>query len=134
MAADFLLDSSGDLDLSGDSINMTTSDPVIARQQLEQALDLWWGEWFLDITEGLPFMTNPNEDLPTNIRYFLGDKHPDIPKYIVNCFDNYLNKQPFISNISSSYTLNQKSRGFSYDFSATLVSGESISFSKYIDF
>lgn len=57
--ADFLLTSDGDLDISGNQINMAEDITVIA-QQVETNLKLSKKDWFLNFDEGITFFDNDN--------------------------------------------------------------------------
>ncbi|AUR87566.1 hypothetical protein NVP1101O_155 [Vibrio phage 1.101.O._10N.261.45.C6] len=130
MNADFLLTKDGDLDLTN-GLTVTEDMQKIVRQQFEQALDLWWGEWFLDVTSGVPYMQNPEEDLPSNIRYFLGEDIPTTPRYISDTLDKYIRSLPFIQSMESSYSFNTKTREFTYKPVANAVGGQVIEFPAY---
>ena len=59
-----LLDSTGDVDITENKLSLTTGQTAIA-QRLSQRLRLFFGEWFLDKTRGVPwiqqvFVKNPN--------------------------------------------------------------------------
>jgi len=126
--ADFQLDElTGDLIIDG-GMKLITNPAQEARQWLEQGLAINLGEWFADVTAGLPYIKNPKEDLPSNIRYFLGDKFPDSPRFITNTLDKYINDQPFISSGTSEYTFNNRTRVYTYNFTGVLVDGTPITF------
>ena len=55
--ADFLLDATGDLDLSTNDIQIVTGLAAI-RQELQIRYRLWLGEWFLNTAEGVPYLGN----------------------------------------------------------------------------
>lgn len=55
-----------DIAVSGGDMSVAQNSDAI-QQDLQQALQLWFGEWFLDTTKGLPFkqsilVKNPNLD------------------------------------------------------------------------
>lgn len=124
---DFLLDEFGDLKVDG-GMELVTDYALEAKQRLAQGLEINYGEWFADITAGLPYIENPNEDLPTNIRYFLGDKFPDSAAFITNTYDDYIKSLPFILKLESSYTFDRQTRVYRYIPIATLKDGEVITF------
>lgn len=129
--ADFLFSSlTGDLDLgenNSDGLRITTDPKTEIEQSLAQALGLNFTEWFLDITKGLPYIKNPNEDTATNLRYFLGDKSPNAPQFIKSSLDSYIGGLSFIDSLKSSFTFDNKSRVFVYTYSVT-SSGMTIEF------
>jgi hypothetical protein len=56
-----------DLDIINGDLYLVTGSDAIA-QDLQQTLQLWLGEWFLDTTKGVPFkqhilIKNPNIDI-----------------------------------------------------------------------
>lgn len=128
---DFLLSTlTGDLDFGEDNslgLQLTTDYRTEAEQRLAQALSLNLTEWFADITAGLPYIFNPNEDLETNLRYFLGDKSPNAPQFIKATLDKYILDLPFIASINTSYNFDESSRVFTYSVSA-VSNGVEISF------
>ena len=86
-----------------------------ARQRLEQYLSLNKGEWCLDILAGIPYIKNPEVSLEENLRYFLGNKFPDTPRYIKTTLDRLISNLSFISKVEeSSYTINPKTREYHY--------------------
>lgn len=129
---DFLLDPlTGDLDLTN-GLQTTTDTGVLARQRIEQALNINLTEWFLDINTGIPYIRNPNESVAENIRYFLGDKFPDTPNYISSSLDTYLRELPFVSTLESSHTFDPKTREFTYSFTVKLDDGTEVNFPNFI--
>jgi hypothetical protein len=54
--ADFLLDSTHDLDLSTNDIQIVTGDSAI-KQHLKIRLQFFLGEWFLNVNIGIPYWT-----------------------------------------------------------------------------
>ena len=130
--ADFLFDSvTQDLDFSK-GLQITTNEVELARHALEQGLDLWWGEWFLDVTEGLPYMHREEESLPLNVRYFLGEEFPSLPEYITSYLDDYISSQQFIKSLKSSSHFDPATRVYTYSFRVALESGEEIVFNNFI--
>lgn len=62
--SDILLDTNGDIDITEGKFTLTTGLDAI-KQHLKQRLKLFYGEWFLDITKGIPYFQhilnkNPN--------------------------------------------------------------------------
>ena len=66
--SDFAMDlNTNDLLIVGGDLQIATGTDAIA-QRLQQSLQLWLGEWFLDTTRGVPyrqqvFVKNPNLDI-----------------------------------------------------------------------
>lgn len=129
--ADFLLSTlTRDLDFGENNslgLQLTPDYQTEAEQRLAQHLSLNMTEWFVDITAGLPYIKNPNEDLETNLRYFLGDKTPNAAQFVKATMDKYILDLPFITKLTSSYDFNVTTREFVYTYSAT-ANGVELSF------
>ena len=120
----------GDLDFGEGNelgLQLVKDDQGMAELRLAQAIGLNLTEWFLDITKGLPWIRNKEEDLQTNIRYFLGDKSPNAGLFVSNSLDKYILELPFVDKLKSSFTFNKITRTFTYTYSVT-VSGDEVSF------
>lgn len=52
---DFKLDTNGDLDLTGSTMNLISGAEAL-RQRVEIKLKLWTGDWFLDTEFGTPYL------------------------------------------------------------------------------
>lgn len=115
---DFLAsDLTGDLDFGEDNklgLQLCPDYRTEAEQRLFQALNINLTEWFADITKGIPYIKNPNEDLGTNFRYILGDKNPNAAQFAARVLDTYILSLSFVESIQSSYTFDEKSREFKY--------------------
>ena len=73
---DLLLDwSTKDLDIEG-GLKLTTTKQS-HYQSILLGLSLNLGEFFTHTNYGLPWLKNPDLNLGTNIRYFLGNEFPD---------------------------------------------------------
>lgn len=58
MSIDLALDTlTGDLDLTGGRVNFTQDRAEIIRQRLEARISLFKGTWFLDLTEGVDWLS-----------------------------------------------------------------------------
>ena len=130
---DFVLDkTTGDLDLGdnnskGLQLHVDFGDEAV--QRMQQALTLNLGEWFANVNAGLPYIRNPNEDVGQGLRYFLGEKSPNIGSYIAATLDEYILSFTFVNDlISSNYDLDRKTRTYRYDSEIKLINGEVISF------
>lgn len=66
--SDLLMDfATNDLMITNGDLSLATGDVAI-QQDLQQRLQLWLGEWFLDTTKGVPYrqqilIKNPNMDV-----------------------------------------------------------------------
>ena len=112
---DLVKNSDGELDYY--NLRFFTKDEYIneARQRLEQYLSINKGEWCLDILAGIPYIENPEVSFEENVRFFLGDKFPDTPRYIKNTLDRLISQLSFIDKVEdSSYFLDKKSRKYTY--------------------
>ena len=63
MATDILLDSSGDLDISSGTLQLTTTKNQLATQQIRNTLSTYRGEWVFDTDFGVPYLANDNNDI-----------------------------------------------------------------------
>lgn len=128
---DFLINKlTSDLDFGDNNsagLQLTPDFKTEIEQRLIQAWSLNLTEWFADITAGLPWIRNKDEDLATNLRYFLGDKSPNAPQFIANYLDKYTLELPFVDSIKSSYEFNPATREFVWTASV-VASGEDIRF------
>lgn len=92
-----------------------------AAQRLNQALQTNLGEWFVNVLDGLPILRNPNESLPENLRYFLGDKASDSPRFVFNSLNSYIESLPFVTALEvSDFTFDHFTREFRYTFQASI--------------
>jgi hypothetical protein len=55
--SDFTLDASGDLDFSGNGMNLIESNQVSLRQRLYIRFNVWTGDWYFDESFGFPYRT-----------------------------------------------------------------------------
>ena len=123
---DFVLNVlTGDLDFGGHNnslgLQLHKDFGLEAAQRLNQAMQINLGEWFVNVLAGLPILRNPNESLPENLRYFLGDKASDSPRFVYNSFNSYITSLPFVTSlVSSDFTFDNKTRVFSYSFQAEI--------------
>lgn len=117
----------GELDLTGGRLNVTTGMDE-KRQRIDMMLQINLGEWFAGINYGLPYFYNKNEDLGTSFRYFVGQKAYDQAVYVNDQLDRYISRISFVKDLDSSYTFNQETRSFVYNFTVHTYEGEEISF------
>lgn len=120
-----------ELDLTN-GLEMITDYVDIAEQRIRLSIGLNLAEWFADATFGLPWLQIPGEDFSESIRYMLGDKFPDTPRFIASTLDNYLTSQEYISSVSSTYTFDNKSRVFTYSVTIVLVEGGILNLTPFI--
>jgi hypothetical protein len=107
----------GDLDFGENNslgLQLTPDYQTEAEQRLFQALDINLTEWFADITKGIPYLFNKEENLTEKFRYILGDKNPDAPQFAKRVLDKYIESLPFIDSLTSSYVFDEASRVFKY--------------------
>ncbi len=62
--SDIALNSDWDIDITGSDLTLTTGADAI-KQHISQRLKTWYGEWFLDMERGIPYLQqifkkNPN--------------------------------------------------------------------------
>lgn len=130
---DFRATQDGDLDMSNGLQLATDIDEAV--QRLDYAVNLWIGEWFADVSAGLPWLKNPDVDLgdTNNVQYFLGDKSVYSPANITQVLTDYIESLDFINQVtSSSYVFNNESRRYEYNFEAEITSGAEITYSTFI--
>lgn len=51
------LDANGDMTFGREQINFYKDDPVGVAQNVSTRLRLWLGEWFLNVEDGMPWLT-----------------------------------------------------------------------------
>ncbi len=128
---DLLLDpATGDLDLTNGL--SWVSGAKEARQRIDLAINLNLGEFFSHVNYGLPWIRNAEEDLPQNIRYFLGDNFPHPEEFIKNELDRYILGLPLVDTLDSSAEIHLPTRKFKYTYSVVTSSGETINFPPYL--
>lgn len=126
--ADFYLDPvTGDLDITN-GIILVPNEAQEAAQRVKLAFGVNLGEFFANKTFGLPYLEIPGEDVGTNIRYMLGDKFPDTPRFVYETLSDYLNSLPFILSSTTSFEFNRKTRVFTFSYTAIVESGAEIVF------
>lgn len=130
--AEFILDPlTGDLDLGIDNAKglQIHVDPALeAAQRVSQALGINIAEWFADITKGLPYMRNKEENIAQNLQYLFGDKSSTTPVFVYNTLTSYIRDLPFVTSVSAEYTFDDSSREFRYIPQIIIQNGEEISF------
>lgn len=114
-----------DLDITGglQIVNGVNEVP----QRLRLALSINLGEWFVNVFEGLPYLDTQDPNLPSNTRYFLGDRDPAQERYIQKTLDNYIRNQSYISSVTSDVSFDRSQRQFEYNYTATTTGGDTIS-------
>ena len=131
MTTDFKRDlSTGELITEG-GLQLITTNEELAAQRLTLAIGLNLGEWFLDISYGLPWIKDPDLDFDTNVRYLLGSSLPQPELFIKNTLDSFIKNQSYISSITSSYEYSKSDRFFHYTVKAVIDTGEEITLTPY---
>lgn len=131
--ADFVLSTlTGDLDFGENNstgLQLHDNFPDEATQRLRQALAINLAEWFVNINDGLPYIKNNEEGLGEDLRYFLGDKTPNLVQFITSSLDIYISGLPFVKNfLKSESEFDRDSRKLTYTFDAELTDGAVITF------
>ena len=112
--ADYKLDPlTGDLVVDG-GMKLTEDQAEEAAQRVSLALGLNLGEWFADVTKGLPYIENKDEGFSESIRWMLGDKFPNTPDFIHSTLTKYLEDQEFIRSVEASSEFDSRNRIFRY--------------------
>lgn len=131
---DFLATDDGDLDVSSGIQVATGIDEC--RQRLDYALTLNLGEWFADISAGLPYLKNSEaddlDDMDSQVQWFECVKRTN-PEVVALAIVDYVEDLSFIDKvISSSSSYNDKTRELSITMVLRYVDGTEITYSRYI--
>ena len=94
--ADLLLTSQKGLFFTDNGDLALTSKKEEYTQRTQIALTLNPTEFFTHINYGLPWIRNPEVDLGTNLRYFLGDAFPDPEYFLAAELDQYIGGLDFL--------------------------------------
>lgn len=120
--ADFKLDLvTGDVDVS-EGLQIVEG-VALYKQKIKLGLGLNLGEWFIDVTAGLPYLAISDPSIPRDTRYFLGDKDPYQEEYIKLTLDDYIVDYDFIQSVDSVINLNNPKRLFTYNYTGVLLDG-----------
>ncbi len=96
------------------------------KQKIKLGLGLNLGEWFIDVTAGLPYLAISDPSIPEDTRYFLGNKDPYQEEYIKLTLDEYIVNYDFIQSVDSVISMNNSGRLFTYNYTGVLVGGDTI--------
>lgn len=96
------------------------------KQKIKLGLGLNLGEWFVDVTAGLPYLAISDPSIPKDTRYFLGNKDPYQEEYIKLTLDDYIVDYDFIQSVDSVINLNNAGRLFTYNYTGILVDGSTL--------
>jgi hypothetical protein len=108
-------DENGDMTFGNGSLNFYDNSPEGAAQAIQTALLLWYGEWFLDNTVGVPYLENvlgKNSQASADLEIkdqILSVQVIDngVSTQLVNSIDNYLSSlDPVTRKLTLSATLN----------------------------
>jgi hypothetical protein len=110
----FARTTSGDLDFSTHTLVIKTDPVVCAAWDLQDKFSLGLGEWFLDTSQGIPYLS------------VLGVKNPDLSAIRAMLRAVILSVPPIVSVQELSVTLNPKTRALAYNFRATADTGQVI--------
>lgn len=123
----------GDLLVEG-GMQLVT-DQEEGRQRLQQALSINLGEWFADITQGLPWIKNNEENLPSSLRYMLGSKSADLSDFITRTLTDYIKQQDFVSQVTATADFDRSARTYTYNASVVGIDGVEFTLTPFeIDF
>lgn len=108
---DFALDADGDLDISTGDFTLTRGVEAI-RQAIQIKLQFFQGEWFLDLTAGVPFYQSVLVKNPS-------------PGVLQSVFRKAILEVPGVLEVTTlSITTNRATRGLTVTFTATTDVGE----------
>lgn len=96
------------------------------KQKIKLGLGLNLGEWFIDVTAGLPYLAINDPSIPSDTRYFLGNKDPYQEEYIKLTLDEYIIDYDFIQSVDSVINMDNAGRFFTYNYTGVLVDGGTI--------
>jgi len=113
----FINASTGDIDLSNNTMRLTDTIEELSRQRLNITLKTYKGEWVFDINQGVPWLENSNNSIQLLSK--AGDGLIDF--YVTNAI---LGKEEVISLLSYERTFNESDRSLSIDFTANTLGGE----------
>ena len=109
----------GDLDLTGHRLNLTTGTAAI-EQQVRLRVRYFEGSWFLDERQGIPYFRS------------ILIKAPDL-ELVESLFRTAIRGTPGISTVNSmELTLDAPTRTLAVQFTATMDTGEVLAFSPFI--
>lgn len=116
---DILLDQSGDIDLTNNTMRLTSTIEELARQKVLITLSTFKGEWVFNILEGVPYLANDN-----NLVQLLGAGERNKTLLDLEVRKAINEKEEILSVTSFSSTLNKQSRQYSVTFTAITEQGE----------
>lgn len=115
---DFLLDIDGDLDLSSGDLRFTTGLQAVA-QGIWIRIQMFKGEWFLNLEEGIPYLPN---DTVSEADALLGGKFSELRARAA--FRKAIAAAPGVQTIDSlAVTFSAATRIMRVDFKVTTVAG-----------
>lgn len=113
----FLKNNANDLDLSSGNLVLVQDSDIktIAAQKIQDVLNLFQGEWFLDTTQGFPWFQS-----------VLGQKVPDIG-IIHTLFVSKVKTVDHVSDVKDLvFDFDKANRKLTWDFVAVLTTGDTI--------
>ena len=108
-----------DLDIQNNDLYMANGDDAIA-QDLQQQLQLWLGEWFLDTTKGVPY------------KQIILVKNPNLDLVQASLTDTVLNVPGIAQMLDFSITYDPTNRAASVEVEAQSTSGQTLAVSANI--
>ena len=126
MAIDFFIDPlTGDIDITNNLIRRTLTIEELTRQQIAITLEAFRGEWIYNITYGVPYLANDNNDIQ-----LLGKVDP---RLIDAALAEAILGRTNVTGISDyASVVNEATREMSVSFTAVTKSGEIIPFENFI--
>ena len=114
---DLLLDSDGDLDITGGNLSLTSGIDAV-RQRLELSLKFFRGEWFLDRRVGIPYFER------------ILVKGPNIPAITTLFRDAILTDPEVLEVLGLQLDFDPAARTLAVSFTAPTVLGEAVVFDR----
>ena len=118
MAVDFLLDSTGDINLNdNNSISLTSNIEESSKQQVLIWLSVFRGEWFANTLAGIPYLNNDS-----NSEQLMGTSNKSL--FDVTIREGILTRENIQRLVSYESVFNRAQRTLTVSFSAITDSGE----------
>lgn len=107
----------GDIDLTNNVMRLTVSIEELSRQRVQIWLNLFKGEWFANITAGIPYLANDN-----NPEQLLGTTTKDVFDLAIKT--GITTRPGIVEIVSYTSSLDNPTRTLTINFEATTETGE----------
>lgn len=120
--SDLRLNLEGDIDITSGRLNLIKSEASLAAQRLKIKFGLFLGEWFLDLSQGVPYLQNILRR---------GSQSKEVADSI---FTSIILNDPSISSLNSFESKVSSSGVYTLSFNATTRDGQIVTFQEAIEF